>query len=666
VHAIAHAINAALGAVGNTVVYTEPVEAHPDAQLDSLKSLVADMNAGSVDLLLVLGGNPVFTAPADLKFGEAYEKVKLRIQSSLYYDETSYYSQWHVPESHYLEAWSDIRAYDGTVSIIQPLIQPLHQSRSQHELLAFMLGSPDVSAREIIREAWRARAPRGDFEQFWVKVLEKGVIDGTAAPTINVSLQSNATAASAPATQPAKGGLEVIFRPDPGVWDGRYANNGWLQEFPRPLTKLTWDNVAIFSDATAKEQGVKNGDIVELIYGGGKVEAPVWILPGQPNKSVTVVLGGGRTTVGTVGKGVGFNAYAIRPSTAMWHGHGLEVRGVGRSQKMACVQEHQMLSGRDHLRVQTLEQFNQVVAAEHTEAQKPHAKRVPLSLYEDRPEPKEWIGVHQWGMSIDQSVCTGCSACVMACNAENNIPIVGKEQVLNGREMHWLRIDTYYRGTAENPEGPYFQPMACQHCEKAPCEVVCPVEATSHSTEGLNEMTYNRCIGTRYCSNNCPYKVRRFNFLQYAEIRTPVLQLRHNPDVTVRARGVMEKCTYCVQRINGTRRELKKLGGDAVWAEGEAKAEIAAKMDRVIDGLVTACQQACPTQAIVFGDLEYKYADGSKMQVVQLKDEPHAYGVLDEELGTRPRTSYLTRLTNPNPKIGVPKDLSPAEHEEHG
>jgi molybdopterin-containing oxidoreductase family iron-sulfur binding subunit len=341
----------------------------------------------------------------------------------------------------------------------------------------------------------------------------------------------------------------------------------------------------------------------------------------------------------------------------MWHGQGLEVRGVGRKQKLACTQEHQLLDGRDHLRVHTLEQLTHLAEA----AKAGHGKKIHLSLYPDRPEPKEWIGTHQWGMSIDQNVCTGCSACVMACNAENNIPIVGKEQVLNHRAMHWLRIDTYYRGDAANPEGPYYQPMLCQHCEKAPCEVVCPVEATSHSTEGINEMTYNRCIGTRYCSNNCPYKVRRFNFFQYAEIRTPALQLRHNPDVTVRARGVMEKCTYCVQRINGTRREIKKIEGDAVWAADDAKAELKGKVDRLMDGLETACQQACPTKAIVFGDIEYKYADGRRMAVTQLKGEAHSYAVL-EELNTHPRTTYLARLTNPNPAIGVPKDTSSAGH----
>jgi MoCo/4Fe-4S cofactor protein with predicted Tat translocation signal len=671
VHAIVHALNAALGAVGETVMYTEPVEVHPDAQLDSLRALVNDMNAGGVDMLLVLGGNPVFNAPADLKFLDAYNKVRLRIAQSLYYDETAFHSHWHIPESHYLETWSDIRSFDGTTTIIQPLIQPLHQSRSQHELLAFMLGFPDVSAREIIREAWRPRATAGDFEAFWMRALEKGVVDGSAAPVVNVTLKSDAIAPTTTAsaeTGAAASGYEVIFRPDPGVWDGRYANNGWLQEFPRPLTKLTWDNVAIFNRDDAAGLDVRNEDVVKLSFGGGTREAPVWILPGQPKGSVTVLLGGGRETVGRVGKGVGFNAYVIRPSNAMWHGRGLQVRKVGRRHPLACTQPHQMLEGRDHLRVHTLEQFKHIAEPPdkpHAQPELGHGKSTNLSLYPDYPEPKEYReGTHQWGMTIDQNVCTGCSACVVACQSENNIPVVGKEQVLNGREMHWLRIDTYYRGEAGNPEGPYYQPMLCQHCETAPCEVVCPVEATSHSVEGINEMTYNRCIGTRYCSNNCPYKVRRFNFLQYADIKTPVLQLRHNPDVTVRQRGVMEKCTYCIQRINGTRREIKKLQSDAVDAPQDVAAELKQKVDRLMDGLETACQQACPTEAIVFGDITYTYADGRNMPVTQLKAEPHNYGVLTE-LNTFPRTTYLARLTNPNAAIDAgPQDTSAKQKHE--
>ncbi len=666
VHAIAHALNGALGAVGETVVYTEPVEVHPDAQLDSLKSLVNDMNGGSVDMLLVLGGNPIFAAPADLKFREAYEKVRLRIQQSLYYDETSFHTHWHVPESHYLETWSDIRAFDGTMTIMQPLIQPLHQSRSQHELLAFMLGFPDVSAREIIREAWRSRAPQGDFEAFWMRALEKGVVEGSAAPVVSVTLQPNAVAPAAqndlsPAGA-AVSGYEVIFRPDPAVWDGRFANNGWLHELPRPLTKLTWDNVAIFSPGTARELELENENVVELAYAGATVEAPVWIMPGQPEKSVTVLLGGGRTVVGAVGKGVGFNAYLIRPSSAMWHGRGLGVKKLeGRHYPLACTQPHQMLEGRDHLRVHTLEEFKHIAGPPEEDPLVPepaHGKTVHLSFYPDRPEPDEWlIGTHQWGMAIDQNVCTGCSACVIACQAENNIPVVGKDQVIKGREMHWLRIDTYYRGEAGAPEGPYFQPMLCQHCEKAPCEVVCPVEATSHSIEGINEMTYNRCIGTRYCSNNCPYKVRRFNFLQYADIKTPTLQLVHNPDVTVRQRGVMEKCTYCIQRINSTRREIKILRGDAVDAPAEVQDDVKLLVDRLMDRLQTACQQACPTEAIVFGDIVYEYANGHNMTVTQLKTEPHNYGVLTE-LNTNPRTTYLARLANPNPALGGLNDTS--------
>ncbi len=643
VHALSHAMNIALGNVGTTVMYTEPVEANPVNQLESLRALVRDMEAGVVDLLVILGGNPVFMAPADLHFGERLSKVGLRVHLSLYEDETSALCHWHVPEAHYLESWSDVRAYDGTATILQPLIAPLYNGKSVPELLAGIMGQPGRSGYDIAQEYWKSRHPGPDFDLFWRKALHDGVVPGTALPPKRVALQKGFDRPALPTppqggqtsgAQPGRNqGLEIVFRPDPTVFDGRFANNGWLQELPKPLTKLTWDNAALISPATAQRLGLSSrvgttggehgtifADIIELNYRGRAVRAPAWILPGHPDDCITVHLGYGRMRGGRVGTGVGFNAYALRTSDAPWGNAGLEIRKIGEQYPLACTQFHHSIEGRHLVRSGTLEEYRKNPAfAQQMVPEKPR----DLTIYPGFP----YEG-YAWGMAIDLNACTGCSACVVACQAENNIPIVGKTEVSRAREMHWLRIDRYYKGDPANPET-YHQPVPCMHCENAPCELVCPTGATNHSAEGLNDMTYNRCVGTRYCSNNCPYKVRRFNFFAYADFETPSLKLLRNPNVTVRSRGVMEKCTYCVQRINAAKIQAEKE--DRQVRDGE---------------ILTACQQACPTQAIVFGNV-----NDPTSRVATLKAGPRNYALLTEFLNTRPRTTYLARLRNSNPEI---------------
>jgi Fe-S-cluster-containing dehydrogenase component len=641
VHALAHAMNQALGNIGATIRYLPPAEPHEAEQMDSVRRLAEDMDQGRVEALIILGGNPVFTAPADVNFKERLNKVPLRIHQSIYYDETSFYCHWHIPQSHYLEIWSDIRAFDGTISIIQPLIAPLYQSKSVHQLLATLLGQTDVDVMTPIRDYWQGQPTGQPFETFWHRALEKGIV-GTSATALQIQLRTDFL--KTPLATKLGHGLEIVFRPDPCIWDGRFANNGWLQELPRPLTKLTWDNAALVAPATASRLGVANEDIVKLRYQGRELEMPVWILPGHPEDSVTVYLGYGRQRSGRAGtatpNGGGFNAYLLRTSEAPWFGSGLEIVPTGRRYTLACTQPHQMMQG----------PTEQLIHVEKFAGYRPPEKHrtVELSLYPVEPKD-EYIKGHKWAMEIDNNACIGCNACVVACQAENNIPVVGKSEVLRGREMHWLRIDTYFAGEPAHPEV-YFEPIPCMQCETAPCELVCPVGATVHSSEGLNDMTYNRCVGTRYCSNNCPYKVRRFNFFQYADVKTPVLQLGHNPEVTVRERGVMEKCTYCVQRINRTRIELKKLH---VEMTERGDSNLRRKMDSLMAGLETACQQACPTRAIVFGDLNFQFTGESRTErseVGKLRDQPQSYALL-EELNTRPRTEYLPRFKNPNPEM---------------
>jgi molybdopterin-containing oxidoreductase family iron-sulfur binding subunit len=621
VHAICHAINGFLGNTGITVLHTDPVASSPVSQVESLRELVGDINGGTVDALLILGGNPVYDAPGDLRFGEALKQVAFTARLGLYEDETSAACQWHIPEAHPLEAWSDVRAWDGTASIVQPLIAPLYGGKSAHEVLVGLSQTPGRPAYDVVRDTWKAAAAAAgalDAEQFWRASVHDGVVKGSAFPPKAVTAGS--VFASLAPLAPAAPGLDLVLRPDPTVHDGRFANLGWLQELPKPFTKLTWDNTVQLSPATATRLGLHNEDVVELSAGGQSVRGPAWIVPGQADDTVVVHLGCGRTRAGRVGTNVGFDAYPLRTSAALWSAPGATVTASGGRARLASTQLHHDMDGRAIIRAGTLEQYR---THPHFVHEMEHEPPKTLTLY-----PEHKYEGYAWGMAIDLNACVGCNACVVACQSENNIPVVGREQVAKGREMHWLRVDTYYKGPAGSPEA-YHQPVMCQHCESAPCEVVCPVAATVHSDEGLNDMVYNRCVGTRYCSNNCPYKVRRFNFLLYQDWETPSLKMARNPDVTVRSRGVMEKCTYCVQRI--TRAKIASEKEDRLVRDGE---------------IVTACQQVCPAEAIVFGNI-----NDPESRVAKLRTEALNYSLLGE-LNTRPRTTYLAALKNVNPALG--------------
>jgi molybdopterin-containing oxidoreductase family iron-sulfur binding subunit len=615
VHALAHAMNQHLGGAGRTVVYTDPIEAEPSDQLAGITQLANDMNQGLVDVLIVIGGNPAYTAPADLDFAARMAKVGLRIRHGLYEDETSLLCHWHLPETHFLEAWSDARAYDGTVSIVQPLIAPLYEGRSAHELLALFSDRPDRTGHDVVRDAWQARRAGAEFETFWRKSLHDGVVEGTALAPKRPTLRGDWDGEPAPLPE----GIEIAFRPDEYVHDGRFANNGWLQELDRPLTKLVWDNAALLAPATAERLELANDDVVELAFQGRQVRAPVWIVPGHAAEAVTVSLGFGRTRAGRVGTGVGFDAYRLRTTSALHAGSRCQVRRTGDVYRLVSTQEHHSMEGRPVVRTATLTEWTaHPEFARHEEDDPPR----DATLYPNH----EYRG-YAWGMAIDLNACIGCHACVMACSSENNMPIVGKDQVGRGRDLQWIRIDRYFEGPLDAP-AILHQPVPCMHCENAPCEVVCPVNATVHSSEGLNEMVYNRCVGTRYCSNNCPYKVRRYNFYLYNDWDTETYKMGRNPDVTVRSRGVMEKCTYCVQRIEYARA--------AAIREGRP----------IRDGDVTpACAQACPAEAIVFGDI-----NDPASRVAKLKADSRNYGLL-AALNTRPRTTYLAGVRNPNPAL---------------
>ena len=684
-HTLAREMNQALGNVGTTITYAPSVEVNATEQLASFRELVQAMDAGQVDMLVIMGGNPVFTAPVDFKFQERLAKVGLSVHHSLFFDETSAYCHWNVPEAHAFESWSDARSFDGTVTIMQPLIAPLYDGRTQHELLSAFIeaqsgksaarsgeGLLDARARRQSRRldhhrcerpgisdaGWllEARAPRrvcngqrqprtewrgarsegrrtsGERRRARSGACSSCSRGGQAATSATEGATTPAPSPIAPRQSPPaseaspSGGLEIIFRPDPTVWDGRFANNGWLQELPKPFTKITWDPAAWISARTAQEKGLNDADLIELRYRGNTAKLPVAIVPGHPDNSVTVFFGYGRQRIGRVGKPADdqaneFNVFGLRTSDAPWFGSGLEIAKAGRY-VLARTQEHHLMEGRAPVRAGTLKEYsdNPKFVAEMGETP-PRA----LSLIPD------WeYNSYRWGMAIDLTTCTGCSTCTIACVAENNIPVVGKDQVNRGREMHWIRVDHYFAGNPEEPNSieTYHQPIPCMQCENAPCELVCPVGATTHSAEGLNDMVYNRCVGTRYCSNNCPYKVRRFNFLLYSDWNTESLYPLRNPDVTVRSRGVMEKCTYCVQRINYARIEAKKQ--DRKIQDGE---------------IIPACAQACPADAIVFGDI-----GDPNSAVSKLKAQQRNYGLL-EDLNTRPRTTYLAALRNPNPEL---------------
>jgi molybdopterin-containing oxidoreductase family iron-sulfur binding subunit len=655
VHALAHAINAALGNVGTTLYYTEPVEAYPVNHLESLRELCDDIKTGKVETLVILGVNPVYTAPHDFEFASLIgfdkktksKKVKNTICVSSHFDETAELCDWHVAESHFLETWGDARAFDGTVSVIQPLIAPLYRTHSAREALAAFSDKPGVTDYDALRERLKAAYPSGEFEKFWRKTLNDGLVVGSAFPPSAVSAKFSP--GSLPAVKAASSDeLEFIFRPDPCVYDGRFANNGWLQELAKPVTKLTWDNAALVSPKTAEkykithEVGARGGEhgkiysnVIDIELSNSKVTAAAWRLPGQADGVVVLPLGYGRKRAGYTGTNKGFNAYAVRSSTALWAAMGGKISKTGDDYPLACTQYHFNMEGRQILATGTLEEYKKNPGFAHDDEENKEKTKQQLSLYKEYAYPG-----YAWGMAIDLNSCNGCNACVVACQSENNIPVVGKDQVMRGREMHWIRIDRYYQkahsatndpstydDSLYNPET-FFQPVPCQQCENAPCEQVCPVEATAHSAEGLNDMTYNRCVGTRYCSNNCPYKVRRFNFLRFQDWETPQLKLLRNPEVTVRSRGVMEKCTYCVQRINNVRIESEKQNRP------------------ILDGeIVTACEAACPTEAIVFGN-----ANDPNSRVAKLKAQQRNYSLLGE-LNTRPRTTYLAAVRNPNPEL---------------
>ncbi len=620
VHAIAHALNVELGNVGTTVDYIRPVTAAESlSQTDSLRDLVEDMRAGAVEVLVLLDVNPVYDAPADLGFAEALTRVPFSAASGLYDDETAHLCHWHIPAAHFLEAWGDVRSGDGTVTIQQPLIAPLYGGKSPLELVASLAGRGRASGYDVLRAHWANQWGPDSFEQKWERALHDGVVEGTAATRVEPTLSASLGRALGARPPSAPGGLEATIRPHPTIGDGRLANNGWLQECPTPLEKLTWDNVVLIAPETAEAQGVANGDVVEITHGDRRVSGPIWILPGQPAGSLGLQLGYGRTRAGRVGSGRGFDVYALRTTAAPAILSNVTLRKTGETRRLACTQHHGALEGRHVVRPGTVAQYREDPAfAQHVA----HEPALDDTLY-----PNFKYEGHAWGMAIDLNACVGCNACLVACQSENNIPVVGDEQVAMGREMHWIRIDRYWTGEPEAPDA-HYQPMLCQHCERAPCEVVCPVNATVHDGEGLNLMVYNRCVGTRYCSNNCPYKVRRFNFSLYSDWDTESLKLQRNPDVTVRSRGVMEKCTYCIQRINKARNVARKEGRSV--ADGE---------------IVTACQQVCPADAIVFGDI-----NDPDSEVSRRKADPRNYSVL-AELNTRPRTTYLASVRNPSEEL---------------
>jgi molybdopterin-containing oxidoreductase family iron-sulfur binding subunit len=652
VHALAHAMNAALGNAGQAVVYIDPVEVDPVEHASSIRELVNDIHAGKVEVLVMIGVNPVYDAPADLNFKEALKKLlednktpKQIIHVSQRHDDTSEYAHWHIPEAHYLEAWSDVRAYDGTVSIMQPMLLPLYDGKSAHEILAIFTGQPGAAGYDLVRSFWQTQHTGADFEEWWRRSVHDGFIKDSASPARTVAAKLGALPAQAE-TQ----GVEIGFRPDPCIFDGRFVNNGWLQETPKPLTRVTWDNVAMISPAMAQRMGFdwkldQRSDhqsdaqnVIEILVPGikEKVKAAYWPQPGHPDGAVTLFLGYGQKNGGRVGTGTGYNAGVLRTSGAQYSSAGASVEKTTGYYSVAVTQGHFSMENREPVKVATLAEYqkDRDYAKRETESGKILEPGKDETLYPDYRESEHYYEKYAWGMAIDLNSCIGCQTCAVACQAENNISVVGKDQVQRGREMQWIRVDAYYEGDAATPRA-HFQPVPCMQCENAPCEPVCPVGATVHSTEGLNDMVYNRCVGTRYCSNNCPYKVRRFNFLLYADWDTPSLKMMRNPDVSVRSRGVMEKCTYCVQRINEARISAeKKTGPDG-------------KEVLIQDGeVLTACQQACPTEAIVFGNINDK-----ESRVAKLKADPRNYSLL-AELNTRPRTTYIGAVLNPNPDLG--------------
>jgi MoCo/4Fe-4S cofactor protein with predicted Tat translocation signal len=664
VQTLAHALNSALGNIGKTVQF----HALPETKQGTIEQLAQALNSGAVETLVIVGANPVYTAPVDLNWAATQRKAKNVIRLGYYQDETFAQCDWHFPMAHYLESWGDALSSDGTLVPIQPLIAPLFGGLTELEVLARLAGETVTAPYDIVRATFAETAKKPDAEAAWRKFLHDGFLPESAAKpaTVNLSAQAlNSAAANAP--MPGADRLDVIFHRDYSLDDGRYSNNGWLQEMPDPITKMVWDNAVLISRKTAVELKVENMQVVEVQMGNRTVRGPIWIQPGQADYTLGLALGYGRSKVGRVGQGIGFNAYTARQSANLHLASGATLKKTGATYTLACTQDHWSLEGRPIVREANIEQFRQ-----HPDFAQRMQSEEPKGAGPLYPNPFDQVkgkGLHQWGMSIDLNSCVGCQACMMACQSENNVPIVGKDQVRRGREMHWIRIDRYYSGVPaqrgkydtyhteqqqqfeqwiDDPQA-VTQPMLCQHCEAAPCENVCPVNATVHDQEGLNLMVYNRCVGTRYCSNNCPYKVRRFNYFDFnkrplnALYKGPfghrkddewdLMKMIKNPDVTVRMRGVMEKCTYCIQRIEGAKIVQKVKAG----ASGEVIVPT--------DSFTTACAQACPAGAIVFGNLNDK-----ESRVSKLKEQERNYSVL-EFLLTKPRTTYLARVRNPNPAM---------------
>ena len=653
VHAIAARLNERLKNAGKTVVYSEDSVARPH-HVEDLKSLLDDIAQGKVESLFILGGNPAYDAPADFAMADALAKVPQSVHLSDYDNETSALCAWHINRAHYLESWDAGRSWDGTLTLRQPLIRPLFAGKSALEVLKILSGQESVSDETLVRDQLNAVASRLiDSESAWQKALHDGFVAGTDYPTASPTLVPFQVSAFTPSqkvgTRIGNGSLEAVFTASSQTYDGRFANNGWLVETPDFLTKLTWDNAALLSPRTAADLGISNRELVEVEVGGRSQKLVAYVLPGHAPYSIGLPLGWGRSRAGHVAghsewkvNPIGFDVYPLRSSDGMGFVGGVTIKGTGAFYDLAETQDHfalepraqETLARRAEAQIQntTLEHYrrepNFVLASAHIEADKkliPPAESYTAdqSLFDEH----EYQG-HRWGMTTDLSRCTGCNSCMVACQAENNVPIVGKEQVMKNREMHWIRIDRFFHGNPENPRVAG-QPIFCQQCEMAPCEQVCPVGATVHSLEGLNDMAYNRCVGTRYCANNCPYKVRRFNFHNWNEeldeARSKVKKLVFNPDVTVRSRGVMEKCTWCVQRIEGVKIEAKNARRPI--EDGEIQ---------------TACQEACPTGAITFGDLS-----DTSSAVVRLQKLPRAYALLSG-LNTVPRHSFLARIRNPN------------------
>ena len=594
VQEVVHRLNAALGNTGHTVFYTAPVLEHGEP----IAELAAAMRSGAVSTLVMLDSNPAYDAPGGLNFANALSRVALKIHAGSFVDETALHSDWHAPLTHPLESWGDGRSLDGTVGLMQPTIAPLYEGQTPGEFLSLLVDPAPKSGLDLLRGYWQGSDAADAFEPKWQAMLQAGFIAGSALPEVSVT----PTPPSAPAPLPATA-LSVALRPDPTVWDGRSGNNGWLQELPKPLTKITWDNAVAVAPALAAREGLRTGDVVTVSAGGAEIDGPVWVMPGQADGVIGLTLGYGRSAPDMLSTGAGYNATLLRGNDDPWVVTGASLSKTGRTSLFATTQDHNTMEGHDFVRVQ-------------------HEGEAPVGETQSWSQPTMYTPPRQdngtaWGMVIDLDACIGCNACVVACQAENNIAVVGREQVALGREMHWLRVDRYYEGPVEAPKT-HFQPVPCMHCEQAPCEVGCPVEATLHDGEGLNVMVYNRCIGTRACSGYCPYKVRRFNYLDYTGGSAPVLTLRNNPEVSVRSRGVMEKCTYCIQRIEAARIDADKRDG------------------AIADGVVqTACQGACPTRAISFGDLHDKQS-----AVAAARADSRNYALLGE-LNVRPRTTYL-------------------------